>query len=116
LNGFATEINKKDLYEKNEMKLTRYVDRVKYDEVTRTVRILFNEGPDEWKPSHHLIFENVESFYEEIIDDKDYPGKENFTDLVIGFDEVHGGLCLHLTCVEFGFKPNSVPKFINISA
>ena len=109
-------MNKMDLYENREMKLTRYVDCVKYCEDTRTVEIFFNEGPDEWKPSHQLVFESVENFYEAIIDDEDYPGKDNFTDLVVGFDEVHGGLCLHLTCVEFGFKPSSKPKCLNVRA
>lgn len=106
----------RDLYENEEIKLTRHVDRVKYDQRARTVEIFFNEGPDEWKPSHKLVFESVENFREEIIGDEDYPGRNNFTDLVIGFDELNGSMCLHLTCVEFIFKSNGNSKYFNITA
>jgi len=98
-----------DLYDQPTLELTRYVDSVEYLESEKRVSILFNCGPEGWLPSHRLVFSNVQSFSKEIFDDEDRPGVNNFTDLVIGFDLLKSGYCLHLTTVEYLFKSNEKP-------
>ena len=96
-----------------EYKSTLYVDRVIYDESARRLSIAFNNGPEAWELSHELIFEGITYFSEEALDEEDYPGVNNFTDTVIGFDIVPVGYCLHLTTVEYVFKTKSKPKIVS---
>lgn len=94
-------------------KSTLYVDRVIYDEGSRRLSIAFNNGPETWGPSHELIFEGITYFSEEAFDEEDYPGVNNFTDAVIGFDILPVGYCLLLTTVEYVFKTKSKPKIVS---
>ncbi len=102
-----------NLYENPNIRLTHYIDSVEYFEQQQKLEIGFNCGPENWKPSHKLVFSDVTFFSKEIIDDEDQPGVNNFTDLVIGFDSTQAGYVLHLTTVEFTFTSSATPRFVD---
>lgn len=88
--------------------ITEHVDFVNFDSESSSLEVCFNLGPVDWKPGNKLVFSNVSDFYQEILDDEDQPGKDNFTDLVLEFSESNNSYYLHLTTVAFSFKSNQV--------
>ncbi|WP_185234806.1 hypothetical protein [Teredinibacter franksiae] len=92
-----------------EIQPTEYVDAVNFDRASSTLEVLFNQGPEDWEPSHKLIFMDVVKFDKEVIDDEDQVGIDKFTDLVLEFSESVGDYYLHLTNTVFSFTTKVTP-------
>jgi len=92
-----------------EIEPTEYVDEVNFDKGSSTLEVLFNQGPESWKPSHKLIFTDVVNFDKEVLDNEDQVGVDNFTDLVLEFSEHMGNFYLHLTNTSFSFTTKVTP-------
>ena len=97
------------IIEELEIKPTEHVDSVYFDRAASTLKITFNLGPDDWKPSHTVIFMDIVKFDKEILDEDDQVGLDNFTDLVLEFSEYLGDYYLHLTNTAFSFNTKTRP-------
>lgn len=102
------------IIEEFEIEPTKYVDYVNFDKASSALEIIFNQGPENWVPSHKVVFTDIVSFSKEILDDEDQVGIDNFTDLVLEFSENAGNYYLHLTNTAFSFITKVKPVCKNV--
>ncbi len=98
----------------SEINITEHVDSVNYSKDYLRLGITFNQRPENWEPSHKLVFSNVTDFNKEVLDDEGELGVDNFTGLVLEFSESSGSYYLHLSTTEFTFKTSELPVCVGI--
>jgi len=85
-----------------------HIESLKHSAADGTLEIVFFDRPEEFNAVLKLVFEDVSEFSQaQIID----PPEENYIELVIGLDSVHGGYCLHTDQREINFKASKVVSF-----